>query len=438
MKQFIISWRQKLNGSKRGQSLVEMAIITPLLLFLFLGVFEVGWALRGYLVLANVNRETVRYGVKNGILDYSIKDPATVGYDVVLSHTLNSLSDQLPLKFDAGDSNATIIMSHFYVDTGYPCIIYQGVNPKVPYEFDPTCDCNEDNPADPQWFTRDDLILHPDTPGYAYYAQIYGINKTTRLGGGSYQAMADQLALENNQLNCNVLKTGTTGELSSNNVFIAETFYDQPQLLGVPFLANRLTNPIPFYTHTAMRIVVSRDANTTNSVGPTCTVYPITFPQLVNPITGTTVIDAYEGAPPGGFGWLNWDPGDNSNTYVAEELHNPVLTMHDFMGLKPSPDLSPDPTNTGFNVGDWVSGKTGVSNSDAVMDELEKLVNKTILVPVYDTHGGSGSNKGYHVAHIARITINKICLPRSSASCYTPGSKSIHATFEGYADESCQ
>ncbi len=39
-----------------GQSLVEIAITAPLLIFLLLGVFEVGWALRGYLVLVNVNR----------------------------------------------------------------------------------------------------------------------------------------------------------------------------------------------------------------------------------------------------------------------------------------------------------------------------------------------------------------------------------------------
>ena len=36
---------------EKGQSLVEMAIITPLLLLLFIGVIEVGWAIRGYIRL---------------------------------------------------------------------------------------------------------------------------------------------------------------------------------------------------------------------------------------------------------------------------------------------------------------------------------------------------------------------------------------------------
>ena len=51
-------------SKQRGQSLVEMAIATPLLIIMLIGVFEVGWAIRGYLVLSNVNREAVRFAVK--------------------------------------------------------------------------------------------------------------------------------------------------------------------------------------------------------------------------------------------------------------------------------------------------------------------------------------------------------------------------------------
>ena len=55
----------------KGQSLVEMAIITPLLIFFMLGIFEVGWALRNYLVLVNVNREITRFAVRPGYLNFS-------------------------------------------------------------------------------------------------------------------------------------------------------------------------------------------------------------------------------------------------------------------------------------------------------------------------------------------------------------------------------
>ena len=320
--------KQKLNprmtgsvkpGNEKGQSLVETAIILPILLLLFLGVIEVGWAIRGYLVLVNVNRESVRYAVKNQVLSYAQKDPATVGYDKVLSHTIDSLANQLPLDFTAS-ANTTVIMSHFVIDTGFPCVRYQGGDPVVPYEFDPTCDCNEDDPNHPQWFARDDLIAHPGDPNYPHYLQVYGINQETRLEKGDYQAMADQLTLENNQLNCAILKTGTAGEISENNLFIAEAFYDQPQLLGVPFLSNKLTDPIPFYTHTAMRIVASRETDTSDTVGPTCEVYPITFhdgifPDPDNPVSGQD-IDAFQGSDPGNFGWMTWNPDPSHNRSI--------------------------------------------------------------------------------------------------------------------------
>jgi hypothetical protein len=449
MSRIVHFFKQEFNGNKRGQSLVEMAIVAPLLIIMLIGVFEVGWALRGYLVLANVNRESARYATKSGRLDFSVKDPAVVGYDEVLSHTSVSLARQLPLEFLGPNPNTTMILSHFVIDTGWPCVEFQGGKPKVPYVFDSNCDCNETNLQATQWFTRDDLIAYPDidqpSPRYPHYIQTYGISQTTRLAQGSFKTYAEQLTLENNQLNCTILKTGSLAETSINNVIVAEAFYDQPQLLGVPFISNRLTDPIPFYTHTAMRIVASKEAETSDTVGSTCEVYPIIFPEEylgTNPITGTTVLtDVFEGTPSGGFGWLNWDPGNNSESYLAEELHNPRLSTWDFKGLTPPPPpagLQPDDSNTSLNIGDWVSSITGAVNSDAVMDELGKLEKQTIVVPVYDASGGGGVGGGYHISHFVKISLTQICLPRAGASsCHTPGSKTMRATFQGYADDEC-
>lgn len=450
--------KRQVNGSKRGQSLVEMAIMTPILLLMFIGVMEVGWALRGYLVLVNVNRESARFGVKNQILDFSIKDPATVGYNVVLSHTTTSLSQQLPLEFlDA--PNATIIMSHFVVDTGYPCVKFQGGKPKVPYEFDTNCNCAEPDPDAAQWFTKDDLVLHPDSPGYAYYSQTYGtltdsngVTRTTRL---NFEEEAKRMALDNNQLNCTVLKTGSAAEVSANNVFAVETFYDQPQLVGIPIVSNAFTDPIPFYTHTAMRIVSSRDASNTDTVGPVCAVLPITFPedmlkdpddngiddyteaQLISfgpgdpPNPANIPIDALEGGGTGQWGWLTWT-GQTDAGYLAEELDNEYLALHDFTDAN-------DPNDHSLSIGDDISGLTGVSGADDVKDLLLSYEGKEVLVPIYDTSGGSGSNLYYSVVHFARIRIDDICIPGTpGASCPgTGGQKTIKATFLWYEDDAC-
>ncbi|MFC1975980.1 Ig-like domain-containing protein, partial [Chloroflexota bacterium] len=264
-----------------------------------------------------------------------------------------------------------------------------------------------------------------------------------------YQTFVDQLTLENNQLNCTILKTGSAGELSTNNLLIAEALYDQPQLLGVPFLSNSLTDPIPFYSRTAMRLVSSREADTTNTVGPVCELLPITFPESAlddpdNPTPGQS-IDAFQGSAPGNFGWVHWN-SDPSNTngvnYIEESLANPRLSMTDFIADEDDPDCAgyapgecPD---TAINIGDWVAGRTGVGSSGTVDDLLESYVGKTVLVPVYDDIGsGLGSNASYEISHFALITVDQVCLPRNSCPGVSGNEKLIRATLSKYDDEAC-
>lgn len=52
---------------EKGQSLTEMAVIMPLLLFMFLGLIEVGWAIRGYLSLLIADWNAARYGARNDV-----------------------------------------------------------------------------------------------------------------------------------------------------------------------------------------------------------------------------------------------------------------------------------------------------------------------------------------------------------------------------------
>ncbi len=424
--------RQWIPRPRAGQSIVEFAIAIPILVLMFVGVFEVGWALRGYLVLANVNRESARFAVKNTVLDFSTKNPAQIGYPTVVSHTMASLSEQLPLEFLGPNPNATMIMSHLVIDTGYPCVKYNGANPKVPYEFDAAnCDCNESNPNAPQWFTRDDLVLHPDLPGFSHYLYTVGISRTTRIGGGSFAAEAQKLALENNQFNCSILKTGNVGEISVNNLFIVETFYDQPQLLGVPIISNRITDPIPFYTHTVMRIVSSRDSVTTDLIGPACILHPIIFNESDLPAQGAQ-FNAFQGGGTGQFGWLTWnpDPSKNDPNYVLEELVNPRLSLHDFTDALDSNDHT-------ISLGDNVSSGPGVMISDDIDKELKALEGQIIRVPVYQVKGGSGQNTYYTITHFALIRVDQACLPSQGCTEVSGNDKRITATFLGFEDDAC-
>jgi hypothetical protein len=242
--------------SQRGQSLVETALIAPLLLLMFLGVVEVGWALRGYLVLLNANREATRFASRGAYLDFSQPDIANVGYQFVLQHALDSVSGQLPLDFTDDEPNATMIITHMYIDTEYPCS-----------ESDQPC--NDECAANPNTtFPDDDIIVLPPPVGAGYggdpavvisntFRAQYGIGgatHTTRITDTLWQ----ELRAQNEALNCQLMAKDPAVSPSVNSIVIVEIFYDQPQLLGVPIVSNRFTDPIPLYTQTMMRIAASR------------------------------------------------------------------------------------------------------------------------------------------------------------------------------------
>ncbi len=54
---------KKLRRSKRGQSLVEIALILPILLIILFGIMEFGRVFHSYLVITHAAREGARYGI---------------------------------------------------------------------------------------------------------------------------------------------------------------------------------------------------------------------------------------------------------------------------------------------------------------------------------------------------------------------------------------
>lgn len=71
---------KKLLGEKRGQALVELALILPILILILMGTMEFGRIFHSYLVITNASREGARAGVV-GLDDTGIrtkvKDVAT-------------------------------------------------------------------------------------------------------------------------------------------------------------------------------------------------------------------------------------------------------------------------------------------------------------------------------------------------------------------------
>ncbi len=64
---------KKIHRNDKGQSMVEMAIILPVLLLILFSIFEFGRILGAYMLVHDLARDGVRYGVV-GMSDQSIKD----------------------------------------------------------------------------------------------------------------------------------------------------------------------------------------------------------------------------------------------------------------------------------------------------------------------------------------------------------------------------
>jgi len=147
-----------------------------------------------------------------------------------------------------------------------------------------------------------------------------------------------------------------------------------------------------------------------------CPVYPIALSSstLVGVTNGTVLHDIFNGSQPGNFGWLSWTGAPDEPTLAAS------LTVPGNSSNYVNPD---DPTDHIINVGDWVTGKPGVSNGSSVRDALDALEDYEILVPVWDQVRNGGSNAAYRVSAFARVRIIGYRLPSQNR---------ISAIFLGY------
>lgn len=242
---------------QRGQSLVETAIIAPLLLLMFIGVLEVGWALRGYMVTLNASREAARFAARGRYIDFA--DPLP-GYATVITHTLDSLGYNRanPLALRQGDAdvglildpadqaNGAIIISHFLIETQAPITPLTAINTAACAVF------RADPPS--QGYTADDTIQGPHTQPLTQTYVFPNPSLHPSLVISDAVRLANQLKAENNYFNCMLRSKDPQSPWSTNSVIVVEIFFDQPQLLGVPIISNRFTDPIPLYVFTQMRI----------------------------------------------------------------------------------------------------------------------------------------------------------------------------------------
>jgi len=81
---------RRLKKNDRGASLIEFAIVAPLLIVLFMGIIEFGWVYNGYITLNGATREGARIA---SIYKAMPGDPDYTNYiiDEVMKHETNTL-----------------------------------------------------------------------------------------------------------------------------------------------------------------------------------------------------------------------------------------------------------------------------------------------------------------------------------------------------------
>ena len=97
-----------LGRGSRGQSLVEFALILPVLLALVMGVFDLGRGVLYYNLLAEATREGARFAVVHGSLSGSPAGPSPDNEavaEVVRDHALNLAADGLIIHSTWPDGN---------------------------------------------------------------------------------------------------------------------------------------------------------------------------------------------------------------------------------------------------------------------------------------------------------------------------------------------
>jgi hypothetical protein len=136
----------------------------------------------------------------------------------------------------------------------------------------------------------------------------------------------------------------------------------------------------------------------------TCPSYPIALPAqlLLNVPTNSVITDIFNGVQLNNFGWLTWT-GDSSDPTLITSL-TPPGDSTDYI----NPD---NPVDQEINAGDWVSGRSSVSNRSSMRNALNNLLGTEIIVPVFDDVRGSGSSLAYHVAGFAHVQLVDYRLP---------------------------
>ena len=197
--------------------MLEMAVILPVLLILLLGVVEMGFAMRNYLIVVNANREGARFAGRGRFTDHRVGERVVSAGGVVPMGG----ADVPFLRTHGTEPNTAIIVTHIPMDA-------DGV-----------------------------------VPGHTMW--ISGVVPSE--GGGTQAVSTDDSRVAENMAEIVERHEDSTQEISAmreagdyeamdNHIVIVETYFMHHPLWDTPFIP--LPDPWLMYSWTEMRVVTDR------------------------------------------------------------------------------------------------------------------------------------------------------------------------------------
>jgi hypothetical protein len=97
---------RKSQKKERGQNFVELALTLPIILMLFLGMIEIGFAIHSYVVVANAAREGARFGARG--VHVPLLDITSIA-EIAMSKSIS-------VDLYGVDANTTIIVTQIDIE----------------------------------------------------------------------------------------------------------------------------------------------------------------------------------------------------------------------------------------------------------------------------------------------------------------------------------
>lgn len=116
---FVHNIKKSLHRGERGQSIVEFALLAPILIILFMGIFDFGWLLHQQIQMDNAVRQAARQGAvgdTNEQMVTMMKNATTFG----LTDDMISIDVLDPNGISVGDPTDRTPDNHIFVEINRP------------------------------------------------------------------------------------------------------------------------------------------------------------------------------------------------------------------------------------------------------------------------------------------------------------------------------